>query len=128
MPDDIHTTSVSRRNAIKGGAAVAVAATVPSVAVADDAELLKLEADWRRTQAAWRATDELADEAGHDAAWDKWREVEERICAAPAETPVGMAVKLRIWAFWRKGEAINSDEYLVTSCLADAERLAGGAA
>ena len=89
MADDIHTKSVSRRNAIKGGAAVAVAATVPSVAVADDGKLLSEIAEFRplftryvtaeaQAHAAWEAADADPDKSSmrredgsyDQAAWD----------------------------------------------------------
>ncbi len=38
MPDSVHTRKLSRRTALKGGAAVAVAVAVPTVAVAGTGE------------------------------------------------------------------------------------------
>ena len=122
-------TTITRRTALKGGAATVAIAAVPTMAVADDdAELLRLEADWWQARAAHHAADELGDPAGYEATWERWRDVEKRMRETPANTPVGIAAKLRIWKFWQFNDHMDSDDYLVTSCLADAERLAAGGA
>ncbi len=54
---------ISRRTAIKGGAAVAVAALVPTVAAAGDARLLSEIAEFRKQWAEYIEVDEAAHKA-----------------------------------------------------------------
>ncbi len=72
MPDSVHTRKLSRRTALRGGAAVAVAAAVPSVAVADDRKLLSEIAEFRKLWAEYVEVDTAAHAgwAKADAAWN----------------------------------------------------------
>ena len=60
MPDSVHTRKLSRRTALKGGAPVALAATVPTVGAAGDGELWTL----------WEQCDALNQEAGRLFSYD----------------------------------------------------------
>ena len=70
MPDSVHTRKLSRRTAIKGGAAVAVAAAVPSVAVAGDGKLLSEIADFRKLWAVVKSAHATAYNARRQAEAD----------------------------------------------------------
>jgi hypothetical protein len=71
-------SAISKRNLMKGGAALAVAAAVPAIARAnqdDDAELLKLWQEWKAQRVKWLIAvgEEMdADEAAMKAWPPKW--------------------------------------------------------
>ena len=119
--------SLSRRDAIKGGTALAATATLGFPAMADnpDAELLALEGELVRAIDAFNAAGNISDEEfNRRGAYTS--ALESRIAEMPAKTADGVAVKLR-----RLRYIINDDDgmwtnELMETSIAALERLAGG--
>ena len=95
---------LSRRDALRGGTAVATCAAVSTAAGAIDAvvakesePLLEMERQWIARRDHYRTCPDESDEA-RDPLLDCLIEMEVEIHRTPATTPAGIAVKLRMWA------------------------------
>jgi hypothetical protein len=100
--------TVSRRYVIVGTAsALASGATAPAFADAPDAELRVLEPAFDAARAAWLASDpldsDLEGQARDRVLTDALYAIVDRIMAAPASTPAGLRIKLRIWGWECEG-------------------------
>jgi DNA-binding GntR family transcriptional regulator len=100
--------TVSRRHVIVGiASALASGATAPAFAGASDAELRALEQAFDAARAAWLASDpldsDLEGRAMDQALTDALYAIVDRIIAAPASTPAGLRIKLRIWGWECEG-------------------------
>ncbi len=147
MAKAIETSTPSRRALLRGAAVVSVLAAPALIATTANAApadpLIALEISHRNAEARAVASCEAHDEAEHkgsseavvgalDAAYRAAVAEEDRILRAiastPAPTAAGLAVKLRfIKRDIEEGETAYATE-LVDGAIADAERLAGGAA
>lgn len=105
--------NITRRQAAKTTAIGTGDAIIAPAALADpnpDARLVALEADWQKAEMDALAAYEVEtyDEKTAYAALDRQALIEAEIAATPANSPVGIGVKLRIF-HWYMQEHVYSD-------------------
>ena len=120
-----------RRNLLKGGGNAVAVAAAPNIAAgaSQDAELLRLNAEYRTLLGeinAHKHNDEKGDLSAE--ACDRRDDLERKIANTPAETYAGIGIKLLIgvdnFCPLDPGQTRTTDELNLESALADAERLA----
>ncbi len=123
---------ISRRNALMGASAAAVAAGVPGAVQAFPVEpLLAMEREWFAQRDYLHNYPDDSD-AALDPLYDRLYAIEEKIMGTPAQSFAGIAVKLRLVAHYSDAinlgcEGLDWDRKIAFHALRDAERLAGGA-
>ena len=121
---------ISRRDALMGAGAAAVVAGVPVAVMGDPVEpLLAMEREWFAQRDYIHNYPDDSD-AALDPLYDRRDAIEEKIMGTPARSFAGIAVKLRLAAYYF--EVFNSgyssldwDRKIVFHALRDLERLAG---
>ncbi len=124
---------ITRRAALKGTAAVAAVAAVPTAASADDAHLRALYDEW---DALWKYSAEVRPVTDEqlDLKLDRLTDLEHAIAESPAQSVYGVLVKLRVHITSEDlGDTLPHapdgrvclDHIQVPSALRDLERLVG---
>ena len=127
---------ISRRAALAGATAAVAVAAIPAAQAATDETLLRMEQEWLAFRDYANNYPDESDEA-RGPLYARLQEMEDRIFATPAQTPGGIAVKLRLWShyyvpftdrkFWWRGDVdqMNGHEFGLGMTMRDLERLAG---
>ena len=131
---------ISRRDALLGATAAAAVAGVPGAVQAVE-PLLAMEREWNAHRYSYNNCLDDSDEA-REPHFRRLEEMEWNIYQTPAQTPQGVAIKLRLWSRyyasfhdrcydgdWWKGdlERMTYAEFGFANVMRDLERLAGEA-